>query len=220
MNKLIHHCHTRLHLGFSAKLRIWQVPTCKMEPRSGNISCNNHPPTRQVSFEIPGSHLLQIRKSLYLRGKLKGLSQTRYSCQSDICPCNICPGDNFSSPIFLDKIFLATKILLDLKIFYDQTFFSQPKSFLWTKNCLGPNFFFRLILLWTQIFFGPRNFSGPKSFLDPTFLFTLNLFWTQNISGVIFFGNKLFLDTRLFMANKFLRLKIFWTRNAIWTQIF
>ena len=26
-----------LHLGFSAKLRIWQVPTCKMEPRSGMI---------------------------------------------------------------------------------------------------------------------------------------------------------------------------------------
>ena len=30
-------CHTQLHLGFSAKLRIWQVPTCKMEPRSGII---------------------------------------------------------------------------------------------------------------------------------------------------------------------------------------
>ena len=30
-------CHTRLHLGFSAKLRIWQVPACKMEPRSGTI---------------------------------------------------------------------------------------------------------------------------------------------------------------------------------------
>ena len=26
-----------LHLGFSAKLRIWQVPACKMEPRSGYI---------------------------------------------------------------------------------------------------------------------------------------------------------------------------------------
>ena len=37
-------CHTRLHLGFSAKLKIWQVPTCKMEPRSGIISCNNGPP--------------------------------------------------------------------------------------------------------------------------------------------------------------------------------
>ena len=27
----------RLHLGFSAKLRIWQISTCKMEPRSGTI---------------------------------------------------------------------------------------------------------------------------------------------------------------------------------------
>ena len=26
-----------LHLGFSTKLKIWQVPTCKMEPRSGII---------------------------------------------------------------------------------------------------------------------------------------------------------------------------------------
>ena len=51
-------CHTRLHLGFSAKLRIWQVPACKMEPRSGIIfdpyaisPCSSyykdgHPPTR------------------------------------------------------------------------------------------------------------------------------------------------------------------------------
>ena len=27
--------------GFSAKLKIWQVSTCKMEPRSGNIFCKN-----------------------------------------------------------------------------------------------------------------------------------------------------------------------------------
>ena len=37
--------HTRLNLGFSAKLRIWQVPACKMEPRSGIISWKNHQPT-------------------------------------------------------------------------------------------------------------------------------------------------------------------------------
>ena len=46
-------CHTRLHLGFSAKLRIWQVPACKMEPRSGIIFCKNRPdrPTSQSSFQ-------------------------------------------------------------------------------------------------------------------------------------------------------------------------
>ena len=33
-----YYCHTRLHLGFSAKLRIWQVPACKMEPQSDIIS--------------------------------------------------------------------------------------------------------------------------------------------------------------------------------------
>ena len=50
----LEYCHTRLHLGFSAKLRISQVPTCKMEQRSGYISCNNPPtcpPTRRVSLE-------------------------------------------------------------------------------------------------------------------------------------------------------------------------
>ena len=26
-------CHTRLHLVYSAKLRIWQVPACKMDPQ-------------------------------------------------------------------------------------------------------------------------------------------------------------------------------------------
>ena len=30
-------CHTQLHLGFSTKLKIWQVPTCKMDPWSGII---------------------------------------------------------------------------------------------------------------------------------------------------------------------------------------
>ena len=30
-------CHTRLHLGFLANLRIWQVPACKKEPQRGII---------------------------------------------------------------------------------------------------------------------------------------------------------------------------------------
>ena len=40
-----------LHLGFSAKLKIWQVPACKMEPRSGYImqlGPTTHPPTASV----------------------------------------------------------------------------------------------------------------------------------------------------------------------------
>ena len=38
------YCPTQLHLVFSDKLRIWQVPACKMEPRSGNVSWKK-PPT-------------------------------------------------------------------------------------------------------------------------------------------------------------------------------
>ena len=35
--RIAFYCHTRLHLGCSAKLRIWQVSACKMEPQSGTI---------------------------------------------------------------------------------------------------------------------------------------------------------------------------------------
>ena len=47
---ILHYCHTRLHLGFSAELRIWQVPGCKMEPRSGTISWKNRPPTHPPTW--------------------------------------------------------------------------------------------------------------------------------------------------------------------------
>ena len=42
-------CHTWFHLGFSVKLRIWQLSACKMEPRSSYIFCQepvSHPPTK------------------------------------------------------------------------------------------------------------------------------------------------------------------------------
>ena len=34
-------CHAQLHLWFSAKPRIWQVPACKMEPQCGIIIWRN-----------------------------------------------------------------------------------------------------------------------------------------------------------------------------------
>ena len=43
LDNILYYCHTRLHLGFSAKLRIQQVLACKMEPRSGIIFCKNRP---------------------------------------------------------------------------------------------------------------------------------------------------------------------------------
>ena len=57
-----------LHLGFSPKLRIWQVPTCKMEPRSGYIM-QLEPPTQPPSptdqFEISFSLQDGATKWLY-----------------------------------------------------------------------------------------------------------------------------------------------------------
>ena len=42
------YCHTRLHLGFLAKLRILQVPACKMEPQGGIIIVRNRLSGRQA----------------------------------------------------------------------------------------------------------------------------------------------------------------------------
>ena len=41
VNFLYCFCHTRFHLGFSSKLRIWKVSSCKVEPRSGIIFGHN-----------------------------------------------------------------------------------------------------------------------------------------------------------------------------------
>ena len=55
------YCHTRLHLGSSARLKIWQVPACKMEPRSGIISCNNPIHFTKVSELVQqNNHILNI----------------------------------------------------------------------------------------------------------------------------------------------------------------
>ena len=118
----------------------------KMEPRSGNISCNNiHPPTRCLSFVSPESRLLHIGKSPNLRDKLMGASQTSYSRKSDICQCNICPGDDFLYPIFLNQNSFGPNIFLDPKCFVIQHFLVRKFSL-------------------AQNVFGPKIFVGPKFF--------------------------------------------------------
>ena len=52
--------HTPLHLGFSARMRIWQVPACKMELRSGNISWKKQPPTHDMDFSCWIKHTLSL----------------------------------------------------------------------------------------------------------------------------------------------------------------
>ena len=96
------YCHTRLHLGFSAKLRIWQASACKMEPQSGNIFGQNRPDpadptTRRVSLKSPISQLLLIRCSSNLNGRVARPFPTDHNSSKDICSCNLCPGDNCHS---------------------------------------------------------------------------------------------------------------------------
>ena len=94
-NSKTSYCHTRLHLGFSAKLRIWQVPACKMEPRSWINSWKNHPPTDHMDFLVP-SKFLQLEweyihhsiAHVFDYAKL-GLSSTFSGCQEVNCSCSV-----------------------------------------------------------------------------------------------------------------------------------
>ena len=47
------YCHTWLHLGYSARLRIWQVSAFKMESKSGIFFCLDHPPTQPPTPNSP-----------------------------------------------------------------------------------------------------------------------------------------------------------------------
>ena len=76
---VMYYCHTRLHLGFSAKLRIEQESSCKMEPRSGIIfgqDPTRPDPTRRVSL----SQLLLTRFWWNFIGRFHGISRTGFNC--------------------------------------------------------------------------------------------------------------------------------------------
>ena len=61
-------CHTRLHLGFSANLRIWQVSACKMEPQRGIILMK---PTQPPTLRPYGSSYCHTRHHLGFSAKLR-----------------------------------------------------------------------------------------------------------------------------------------------------
>ena len=69
-----------LHLGFSAKLGIWQVPACKMEPQRGIIMVK--PPTQPPTH--PAAHLFLTDRMTYrvliLWGCLEGVLDVSQEC--------------------------------------------------------------------------------------------------------------------------------------------
>ena len=85
----IHYCRTRLHLGFSAKLRIWQVSACKMEPRSGTKITGpaSHPPPSNPSTEPKCSwinilvNLVWINTTMNLRWPTVDINPFALFCQ-------------------------------------------------------------------------------------------------------------------------------------------
>ena len=77
------YCHTRLHLGFPAKLKIEQVPTYKMEPQRGWImkrtpstQPSTHPPPRPnlLYSSLSGGCLQNVWVMLCLNVSGRGLS--------------------------------------------------------------------------------------------------------------------------------------------------
>ena len=61
-----------LHLGFSAMLKIWQVPTCKMEPRSGYIFCKNTYVAAGLKYVAADQKY--VAENSWSRSLLKGLT--------------------------------------------------------------------------------------------------------------------------------------------------
>ena len=76
-----------LHLGFSAKLRTWQVSACKMEPRSGTIITDrtSQPPSRHLTlffqccvvFNISGC---DSRQQLFSKSVISDFEYFRVKC--------------------------------------------------------------------------------------------------------------------------------------------
>ena len=159
-------CHTRLHLGFSAKLRILEVPVCKMEPRSGIIFCKNRPTHRLRNLTRPPSLVLKLiyyhLSSIILaymfdycqtwsggvsERSLQGVCRVFGRCMEDVWKVGGCLEVDqklFGLPINLDrKICLKPKFFWHF-IFQRQNFsgteFFRPTTF-WTKKFLDQSFF-------------------------------------------------------------------------------
>ena len=95
------YCHTRLHLGFSAKLKNWQVPACKIEPRSGIILRKpTHPTTRSPSFSNRSNDFLEPVL-------MCGASASKNKWQNLVFWMNIRQNLVFSAHVFCFEFFLV-----------------------------------------------------------------------------------------------------------------
>ena len=137
------YCHSRLNLGFLAKLRIFQASACKMEPWSGIISCKK-PPTNPPAIKVWKAHIMSV-PTFYVCPHLICLSPpimsvpTFYVCPHLLClsspymsvpTFHVCPDISCLSPpiiVFADKpllnfeclemCFLDPRVYLDPKLF-------------------------------------------------------------------------------------------------------
>ena len=156
------HCHTWLHLGFSSKLRIWQVSAWNMKlsllptpikvhflgalPILIGICCFSHI-CSDTKFDSNLarlyiiSHLTRMLTRLYITRMLTRLESKLGITQS----CGISLVNNLFWPKFF---FYQNK-------FFNQNFFLQL-IFFW------PNIFPILKIFWRKFFFRPPNFLYPK----------------------------------------------------------
>ena len=127
-------CHTWLHLGFSAKLTIWQVSACKMKPQRGIIldpKPPNHPPTCRTFF----FWLLHNLGSWNLPCNLRSQKWDFTRCLGHLSRQHLSWWHLFRSfcTLFFPQHFVDTKFHLCLKFFAD-TIFQWPQKNVGTQN--------------------------------------------------------------------------------------
>ena len=236
-------CHTRLHLKFSAKLKIWQVPACKMEPQSGKIMWKTPLPYLVNVFRLSSGCL----KDIYMVSEqcLGGVCRVSNLMESvwmrDSAPYifRLCREPHPPPKRLTSKISFGHKKILDTKNrFYPNLF--GPNFFPGSK-CFLTQTFFRLKNFWSNNLFGPHFFPDQIFFLDQTFLPKIvfwPIFFLTNCFGPNFFAS-FFLDTEyfgifftqnisgpkllffhIFPTQKSFGLKFFWGSDNIWPNLF
>ena len=145
--QFIIYCHTWLHLGFLAKLRILQVPACKMEPQSGIISWKNHPPSHPPSQCLNGKFSFLLSHPLFWNDKQLKIWNCKYLKLQ------------YTFLKLYKKIVYHESVENFLKDQNDKSVRAHTIENLFQHNLISEYFSFDFVLEWAGIFF---SFWGPK----------------------------------------------------------
>ena len=113
VNFLYCFCHTRFHLGFSSKLRIWKVSSCKVEPRSGIIFGHNptwhNTTTRRVSLVVTDPIFIKVQwETVWNDVRCRHPSMNMWSSVKSLCAVSF----NFNVVLCPHRLDFSRMILL------------------------------------------------------------------------------------------------------------